>query len=169
MPASATTATAALLALTGWDGPSLQALLPRLFNVTTLAALPDPLPNLRPAQGRLRDRDRQPALGNHPHRGRHQRPGPQSGSTVLSDFQSAVRSRYAETDWLSVVQPINDSLREMQRDALVAYILVQSGPAILATLGIAATPDRSRRPTTCSATSFSTSRWNRACRHRGSV
>jgi hypothetical protein len=129
VPASATTATAALLALTGWDGPSLQALLPRLFNVTTLAALPDPLPSATTLIG---------AATNDP--------APNPASTVLSDFQSAVRSRYAETDWLSVVQPINDSLRESQRNALVAYILAQSGPAILAALGIAAAPGRVATP-----------------------
>ena len=146
VPASATTATAALLALTGWDGPSLQALLPRLFNVTTLAALPDPLPNLARLKAafaivtasRLSATTLIGAATNDP--------APNPASTVLSDFQSAVRSRYAETDWLSVVQPINDSLRESQRNALVAYILVQSGPAILATLGIAAAPDRVATP-----------------------
>jgi len=142
VPASATTATAELLALTRWDGPSLQALLPRLFNVTTLATLPEPLPNLTRLKAafaivtacRLPAATLIKAATNDP------------ASTVLADFQSAVRSRYAETDWLAVVQPISDSLREMQRDALVAYILVQSGPAILATLGITAGPDRVPTP-----------------------
>ena len=40
-------------------------------------------------------------------------PTPTPASTVLSDFQSAVRSRYSEGDWLTVVQPINDA-RELK-------------------------------------------------------
>jgi hypothetical protein len=145
-PAQAATATAELLALTRWDGPSLQALLPRLFNVTTLAALPDPLPNLARLKAafaivaacRLSAATLIEAATNDP--------TPKPTSTVLSDFQSAVRSRYSESDWLTVVQPINDSLREIQRDALVAYILAQSGTAILTALGIAAGPGRVPTP-----------------------
>lgn len=43
--------------------------------------------------------------------------------TVVSALQSALRALYAESDWLTVIQPINDAMRIMQRDALVAYIL----------------------------------------------
>ncbi len=60
----------------------------------------------------------------------------------VAAFAAAVRSRYSEADWLSAVQAINDQLRRQQRDALVAHVLLTSGPDILATLGIATTPNR---------------------------
>ncbi|HEX8088032.1 MAG TPA: neuraminidase-like domain-containing protein [Blastocatellia bacterium] len=45
-----------------------------------------------------------------------------SGDTVRA-LQAALRARYEEADWRSVVQPINDRMRGLQRDALVAYVL----------------------------------------------
>jgi Neuraminidase-like domain len=42
---------------------------------------------------------------------------------TVSDFEAAVRARYAEADWLTVIQPINDTMRQKQRDALVPYAL----------------------------------------------
>jgi hypothetical protein len=143
--AAPTTGTAELMTLTGWDSASLQALLPRLFNgATGLASLSDLLGGLLQLQAafsmvsatHLSAATLIEAATNDP------TPPTNPGSTVVADFQSALRSRYAEPDWLTVVQPINDAIREMQRDALVAYILVQSGPSILATLGIATTPNR---------------------------
>ena len=52
-------------------------------------------------------------------------------ATTVRDLQAALRARYDESDWLNVLQPINDELRALQRDALVAYILHQmrSNPA----------------------------------------
>jgi peptidoglycan hydrolase-like protein with peptidoglycan-binding domain len=49
----------------------------------------------------------------------------------VRDFQAALRARYDATAWRDVVQPINDTMRGLQRDALVAYILHQmrSNPA----------------------------------------
>jgi len=44
---------------------------------------------------------------------------------IVRDVQSALRSRYAASDWLDVVKPVNDDLRGRQRDALVAYVLHQ--------------------------------------------
>ena len=41
----------------------------------------------------------------------------------VRDFRSALRARYDRADWLGVIKPINDELRRLQRDALVAYIL----------------------------------------------
>lgn len=38
-------------------------------------------------------------------------------------FQTAVRARYDEADWPAILRPINDELRSLQRDALVAYVL----------------------------------------------
>ena len=42
---------------------------------------------------------------------------------VLGAFQAAIRARYAAADWIAVIKPINNALRELQRDALVAYVL----------------------------------------------
>jgi hypothetical protein len=47
-----------------------------------------------------------------------------TGDTVR-DLQAALRARYEASDWRAVVQPINDEMRGLQRDALVAYILYQ--------------------------------------------
>jgi hypothetical protein len=38
-------------------------------------------------------------------------------------FQAALRARYEEAAWLAAIKPINDEMRRLQRDALVAYIL----------------------------------------------
>ena len=46
-------------------------------------------------------------------------------ATIVRDLQSALRARYEENDWLNVLKPINDEMRALQRDALVAYILHQ--------------------------------------------
>lgn len=43
--------------------------------------------------------------------------------TAVNALQSALRALYAESDWLTIVRPINDAMRIKQRDALVAYIL----------------------------------------------
>ena len=48
-------------------------------------------------------------------------------ATTVSALQSALRAQYAESDWLTVIGPINDTARIQQRDALVAYILQQLG------------------------------------------
>ncbi len=52
------------------------------------------------------------------------------GDTVR-DLQAALRARYDAASWRDVVRPINDAMRGLQRDALVAYILHQmrSNPA----------------------------------------
>lgn len=47
-----------------------------------------------------------------------------TGNTVR-DFQAALRARYDAAAWRDVVQPINDAMRGLQRDALVSYILHQ--------------------------------------------
>ena len=44
------------------------------------------------------------------------------GDTVR-DLQAALRARYDASTWRDVVCPINDEMRKLQRDALVAYIL----------------------------------------------
>ncbi len=52
-------------------------------------------------------------------------------SNTVRDLQAALRARYDAADWRDVVRPINDEMRSLQRDALVAYILHQmrSNPA----------------------------------------
>ena len=55
-------------------------------------------------------------------------PNPASASAAMGIFQS----RYAASAWLGAVQPVEDRLREMRRDALVAY-LIGSGPAVAMT------------------------------------
>ncbi|HEX8138508.1 MAG TPA: neuraminidase-like domain-containing protein [Pyrinomonadaceae bacterium] len=44
---------------------------------------------------------------------------------TMRDLQAALRARYEASDWRTVIQPINDEMRALQRDALVAYILHQ--------------------------------------------
>ncbi len=44
---------------------------------------------------------------------------------IVRALQAALRARYEVDDWRTVVQPVNDELRALQRDALVAYILHQ--------------------------------------------
>jgi len=53
------------------------------------------------------------------------------GATTVRDLQAALRARYEEYDWLNVLRPVNDEMRALQRDALVAHILHQmrSNPA----------------------------------------
>lgn len=46
---------------------------------------------------------------------------------TLSALQSALRACYDTSGWLDVLKPINDEMRSLQRDALVAYILHQMG------------------------------------------
>ena len=44
---------------------------------------------------------------------------------TVRDLQSALRARFDESGWLDILKPINDDMRSLQRDALVAYILHQ--------------------------------------------
>jgi hypothetical protein len=48
-------------------------------------------------------------------------------AAIVSALQSALRALYAESDWLAVIKPINGTMRGLQRDALVAYIIQQLG------------------------------------------
>jgi hypothetical protein len=49
----------------------------------------------------------------------------QPTGAIVRDLQSALRALYDSADWRTLVQPINDEMRTLQRDALVAYILHQ--------------------------------------------
>jgi hypothetical protein len=128
----------ALTALTGWDPVSVNALLQQLFGNTMITNIGH-VENLRrlydayavvTASGISADR-LIPAVTTDP------------TPAIADGLQAAVRARYAEADWLAVVQPINDTLRDLQRDALVAYILQQlgdQGPA--SPLSDITTPDK---------------------------
>ena len=43
--------------------------------------------------------------------------------TIADSIANAIRARYNQTDWEKVVKPLNDKLRNNQRDALLAYLL----------------------------------------------
>ncbi|MBV8883138.1 MAG: hypothetical protein JO235_03955 [Chroococcidiopsidaceae cyanobacterium CP_BM_RX_35] len=44
---------------------------------------------------------------------------------IAEDIRKAIRARYTEDDWEQVVKPLNDQLREHQKQALISYLLVQ--------------------------------------------
>ena len=46
-------------------------------------------------------------------------------TATVRDLQGALHARYDAASWRDVVRPINDEMRSLQRDALVAYILHQ--------------------------------------------
>lgn len=48
-------------------------------------------------------------------------------ATTVIDLQAALRARYEADSWRDVVQPVNDAMRALQRDALVAFILHRLG------------------------------------------
>jgi hypothetical protein len=119
-PVKATAPDGALLAVTRWDKTSLDGLLAHVGGtIAGLAHFPlfrrvyDALAVLElmgiSAQALLAATTNEPT-------------GP-----IVRDAQAALRARYAASDWRDLVQPINDSLRSLQRDALVAYILHQMG------------------------------------------
>jgi Tc toxin complex TcA C-terminal TcB-binding domain/Neuraminidase-like domain/Salmonella virulence plasmid 28.1kDa A protein len=44
---------------------------------------------------------------------------------VAEDIRNSIRMRYSLSDWEQAAQPLHNQLREAQRDALVAYLVVQ--------------------------------------------
>lgn len=108
----------ALTALTGWESSSVIALLthfgrPRseLSQLESFGRIHDGFALARKL--RISVSALLPAVTNEP-----------TADTVRT-LQCALRARYADREWLSVIKPINDELRSLQRDALVAYILHQ--------------------------------------------
>jgi hypothetical protein len=112
----------ALLSLTGWDQASLNSLLTQFFGNTQSANLAH-LANFTRvydsfavvttcgiAAGALIA-----AVSNNP------------TQDMVTGLQAALRAIYAEPDWLAVIKPINDTMRDIQRDALVAYVLQKLG------------------------------------------
>lgn len=45
--------------------------------------------------------------------------------TIAESIRKAIRAQYLQDDWEQVVKPLNDQLRENQKNALIAYLLVQ--------------------------------------------
>jgi Neuraminidase-like domain/Putative peptidoglycan binding domain/Salmonella virulence plasmid 28.1kDa A protein len=118
-----------IIKLTGWSLNSLNSLLAQFFGNTRLGNL-SVIENLRKVfdayaivtNCRISAAALLSATTNAP-----------SPATVAS-LQSALRALYAPSDWLNVIQPINDALRIQQRDALVAYILQQLGDQYVGSL-----------------------------------
>jgi Tc toxin complex TcA C-terminal TcB-binding domain/Neuraminidase-like domain/Salmonella virulence plasmid 28.1kDa A protein len=46
---------------------------------------------------------------------------------VAQDIQNTVKAKYDDATWLTVGKPLNDKLRESSKEALIAYILNQTG------------------------------------------
>jgi len=44
---------------------------------------------------------------------------------IAEDIRKALRARFDEEDWEQAVKPLNDQLREHQKQALISYLLVQ--------------------------------------------
>nr|WP_308873994.1 neuraminidase-like domain-containing protein [Thiothrix subterranea] len=44
---------------------------------------------------------------------------------IAQDIHKAIRSRYDQEDWEQVIKPLNDQLRENQKQALISYLLMQ--------------------------------------------
>jgi hypothetical protein len=63
-------------------------------------------------------------------------------ATAVRDFQAALKARYAPADWRDIIKPVNDELRELQRDALVAYILQQFRDSASPGIQAIDTPDK---------------------------
>jgi ABC toxin N-terminal region/Neuraminidase-like domain/Putative peptidoglycan binding domain len=119
---SADGVTPQIIKLTGWSLSSLDSLLQQFCGDTQLTSLAS-IENLRKVfdaftivtSCRISAAALLAATTNAP-----------TPATVAS-LQSALRALYAPSDWLNVIQPVNDALRIQQRDALVAYILQQIG------------------------------------------
>jgi hypothetical protein len=44
---------------------------------------------------------------------------------IAESIRKVIRARYSQDDWEQVVRPLNDQLREHQKQALISYLLVQ--------------------------------------------
>ena len=120
--APATGGQTAVASLTGWAQTSVNALLTRFFGSADLGRLSS-VPNFSRVfdayalvrASRLSGSALISAITNAP------------SAPTVSTLQAAMRTRYAEADWLTVIRPVSDAARILQRDALVAYILQKLG------------------------------------------
>jgi hypothetical protein len=110
----------ALVSVTGWAVPSINALLTHFYNtiqpvslgsVATFRRVFDAYALVN--QCRVTAATLISTITSYP------------TANTVSSLQSALRALYAESDWQSIIRPINDTMRMKQRDALVAYILQQ--------------------------------------------
>jgi hypothetical protein len=115
----------ALLSLTGWSQASVNALLARFFGSTSSAPLGDVTNFARVFDAitlvrtcRVSASVLTAATTSAP------------TPTAVAALQSALRASYAAQAWLTLAKPINDALRRLQRDALVAFILQSADGAI---------------------------------------
>lgn len=106
----------AIAALTGWDPESLGTLLERfgatvadLAHIKVLRRIHDAFAWAKklsvPAAALVEAATNEPT------------------AETVRNLQAALRARYDESGWLDVLKPINDEMRSLQRDALVARIL----------------------------------------------
>ena len=112
----------ALASLTGWAQDSLDALLTQFFGGT------DPKP-LSIVANFARVYDASAVVGTCGLSVAVLVPAITDAPTpnTVSALQAALRSHYAEQDWLTVIKPVSDAARVRQRDALVAAILARLG------------------------------------------
>ena len=47
--------------------------------------------------------------------------------TIADSIQKTIRAQYNQTDWEQVVKPLNDQLRNNQKNALIVYLLQRKG------------------------------------------
>jgi hypothetical protein len=126
---SSDSVTPLLLKLTGWSASSLYALLQHFFGLTQLASLGF-IENLAVVYDAFELVTTSRLSAAALLAGTTNAPTP----ATVAALQSALRSRYADSDWRNVIKPVSDAMRIKQRDALVAYILQQLGDAYMQTL-----------------------------------
>lgn len=118
-PAAATAQPDGLLyRLTGWDAPSVTRLLQHFGCTTADVGKFDTLSRLASAFGVLNAMGTSAAAligatSNNP------------APIDIRNLQTTLKARYSVTDWRDIIKPVNDEMREAQRDALVAHILQQ--------------------------------------------
>jgi hypothetical protein len=65
-----------------------------------------------------------------------QPPDPTNEQTNAADIQSTLKARYDANTWVTVGKPLNDTIREASKEALIAYILAHAGIWQLTTSGL---------------------------------
>ncbi|MBW8873690.1 MAG: peptidoglycan-binding protein [Acidobacteria bacterium] len=115
-PAAVLNGSNLLLSLTGWEDQSLTDLLPRLG--LTRADL-SRIGKFRRAHDAYAVTRKLGISASALLSSATNEPSPDT----VRDLQSALRARYDESGWLAVIRPINDELRGLQRNALVACVL----------------------------------------------
>ncbi|MFD7916848.1 neuraminidase-like domain-containing protein [Streptomyces sp. NPDC059752] len=105
-----------LLALTGWQTDFLDLLLTRFAMTRADLGRPEAFARVHAAYAVLTRLGMSAATAI---TATTNDPTPEAAAA----FQAAVCARYGEADWQAVLRPVNDELRGLQRDALVAYVL----------------------------------------------